>query len=38
LDEVDSAKLTCLAKRLQRRELYDLHELLASGHVGALEV
>ena len=38
LDEVDAAKLTCLAERLQRRELYDLHELLASGHVGALEV
>ena len=37
MDEVDSAKLTCLAKRLQRRELYDLHELLESGRVYALE-
>jgi hypothetical protein len=35
LDEVDAEKLRCIAERLQRR---DLHELLASGHVDALEV
>jgi predicted nucleotidyltransferase component of viral defense system len=38
LDEAGAEKLRCIAERLQCRDLYDLHELLAGGHIDALEV
>ena len=37
LNEGRAEKLRCLAERLQCRDLYDLHELLGSGQVDALE-
>jgi len=37
LNEVGAEKLRCLAERLQCRDLYDLHELLGSGRVDAVE-
>jgi len=37
LEEVGAEKLRCVAERLQCRDLYDLHELLATGRIDALE-
>ena len=37
LDEVGAEKLRCIAERLQCRDLYDLHELLESHHIDAME-
>jgi predicted nucleotidyltransferase component of viral defense system len=37
LDEVGAEKLRCIAERLQCRDLYDLHELLAGSHIDPLE-
>ncbi|MGO9903551.1 MAG: nucleotidyl transferase AbiEii/AbiGii toxin family protein [Solirubrobacteraceae bacterium] len=37
LDEVGAEKLRCIAERVQCRDLHDIHELLAGGHIDPLE-